>query len=89
MRKYIWIPCSNSHTEQPFDQSGARNYAWHVFHCETDTFAFLTCVFPSVLSETGIGAVRACLFVVRSVGKTGGGLIAMLLVVLSPARNKG
>ena len=42
---------------------GAQINSWHVFHCKSNTFALVTCFLPSVLGETGVGAVSMSLLV--------------------------
>ena len=54
---------SNPYTDQKFDQLGAQINSWHVYHCKSNTFAFVTCFLPSVLGETGVGAVSMSLLV--------------------------
>ena len=46
-----------------FDQLGAQINSWHVFHCKSNTFALVACFLPSVLGETGVGAVSMSLLV--------------------------
>ena len=50
-------PYSKAYTEQQFNQSGAQINSCHVFQSKSNTFALVSCFLPSVLGETGVGAV--------------------------------
>ena len=62
-KKDIRNPYSNPYTEQKFNQLGAQINSWHVFHCNSNTFAIVTGFLPSVLGETGVGTVSMSLLV--------------------------